>query len=165
MSENRVLVPFKENGHAHQRCMESALTVAEQTCRARGVRLTNIRRRVLELVWRSHEPVKAYDILACLQDEHSGSAPPTVYRALDFLQTERMVHKIESLNAYVGCGDPNHMHIGQFLICRDCGAVAEMDDDDVRILLAEKAGNLGFQIDREVIEIKGLCAACATDNG
>ena len=57
------------------------------------------------------------------------------------------------------------MHIGQFLICRDCGAVAEMDDDDVRILLAEKAGNLGFQIDREVIEIKGLCAACATDNG
>ena len=131
--------------------MESALTVAEQTCRARGVRLTNIRRRVLELVWRSHEPVKAYDILARLQDEHSGSAPPTVYRALDFLQTEGMVHKIESLNAYVGCGDPNHMHIGQFLICRDCGAVAEIDNDDVRILLAEKAANLGFQIDTQVI--------------
>ena len=76
MSENRVLVPFKENGHAHQRCMESALTVAEQTCRARGVRLTNIRRRVLELVWRSHEPVKAYDILACLQDETPAQPHP-----------------------------------------------------------------------------------------
>jgi Fur family zinc uptake transcriptional regulator len=165
MPKNRILSPFKENGHAHQHCLESALAVAEITCQSRGVRLTKLRRRVLELVWNNHEPVKAYDILARLRDEHSGSAPPTVYRALDFLQAEGMVHKIESLNAYVGCGDPNYMHVGQFLICRDCGAVAEMDDDDVRFLLAEKAARLGFHIMTEVIEIKGLCSACSTDNG
>ncbi len=160
MSSNRVLVPFKERDHAHQKCLDSALSAAEKTCHARGVRLTKLRRRVLELVWGSHEPVKAYDILDKLRDEHIGSAPPTVYRALDFLQAEGMVHKIESLNAYVGCGEPDEAHCGQFLICRDCGAVAEMDNADVRELLAEKAGLLGFRVDREMIEVKGLCAAC-----
>lgn len=164
MSTNRVLMPFKEHGHSHKKCLISAMTMAEKTCCTRGVKLTKLRRRVLELVWNSHEPVKAYDILDKLRDEHSGSAPPTVYRALDFLQAEGMVHKIESLNAYVGCGEPEHSHIGQFLICRDCGAVAEMDDADVRELLAEKAGLLGFHIDRELIEIKGLCAACSTEH-
>lgn len=163
-STNRVLMPFKEKGHPHKYCRDSALTAAEKTCLVRGVRLTKLRRRVLELVWSSHEPVKAYDILDKLRDEHSGSAPPTVYRALDFLQTEGMVHKIESLNAYIGCGESGHKHIGQFLICRACGAVAEMDDADIRELLAEKAGTLGFHIDHELIEIKGLCAACSTEN-
>ncbi|MBI4005585.1 MAG: transcriptional repressor [Gammaproteobacteria bacterium] len=163
-SHSRVLMPFKENGHSHKKCLDSALITAEKTCLARGVRLTRLRRRVLELVWGSHEPVKAYDILDKLRDEHSGSAPPTVYRALDFLRAEGMVHKIESLTAYVGCGEPEHRHIGQFLICRACGAVAEMDDAEVRELLAEKADTLGFHIDREMIEIKGLCAACLTEN-
>ena len=158
-------MPFQENGHAHQNCLESALAMAEQTCRRRGVRLTRLRRKVLELVWSSHEPVKAYDILARLKDERSGSAPPTVYRALDFLQAEGMVHKLESLNAYLGCGDPNHPHRGQFLICHECGAVAEMDDTDVRELLAEKAGDMGFQVEQAVIEIKGLCADCAAIAG
>jgi Fur family zinc uptake transcriptional regulator len=157
-------MPFKEQGHAHQHCLDSALSAAEKTCHNRGVRLTKLRRRVLELVWGSHEPVKAYDILDRLRVEQIGSAPTTVYRALDFLQAEGMVHKIESLNAYVGCGEPDEAHSGQFLICRDCGAVAEMDDADVRQLLAEKAELLGFRIDREMIEIKGLCAACAFGN-
>jgi Fur family zinc uptake transcriptional regulator len=164
MPRNHILVPFKETGHAHQHCLESALSAAEKTCQLRGVRLTNIRRRVLELIWSSHEPVKAYDILDQLRDDHAGSAPPTVYRALDFLQAEGMVHKIESLNAYVGCGDPNLSHTGQFLICRECGAVAEMDDKEVRKVLAEKAALLGFKIDSEMIEMKGLCAICASVN-
>lgn len=157
-------MPFKENSHQHQQCLEAALRAAEKTCLARSVRLTSIRRRVLELVWRSHEPVKAYAILDKLRDEHAGSAPPTVYRALDFLQAEGLVHKIESLNAYVGCAEPDHMHHSQFLICHDCGAVAELDNADVRQLLADKAKQLGFRIDYETIEIKGICSACAVDN-
>ncbi len=164
MDNNRVLMPFKENGHQHQHCLNAALLAAEKTCLERGVRLTNLRRRVLELVWRSHEPVKAYDILDKLRDEHAGSAPPTVYRALDFLQAEGLVHKIESLNAYVGCAEPDHRHHSQFLICHDCGAVAELDNVNVRRMLAENAKQLGFRIDYETIEIKGTCSACAIDD-
>ena len=161
MKNSRVLKPFRATGHAHQDCLNDALATADKTCGERGVRLTRIRRRVLELVWGSHEPVKAYDILYKLRTEHAGSAPPTVYRALDFLQAEGMVHKIESLNAYIGCGQPDNKHISQFLICHDCGAVAEMDDAEIRQLLSAKAERLGFRIDHETIEIKGRCAACS----
>ena len=164
MSTARIVMPFKESDHAHQHCLDSALLTAEKTCLERGVRLTRLRRRVLELVWGSHEPVKAYDILDKLHGEDFSSAPPTVYRALDFLQSEGLVHKIESLNAYVGCASPEHRHISQFLICHHCGSVAELDDPEIRKLLAKKAATLGFHIDHEMIEIKGMCSACAEEH-
>ena len=160
MSGNHVLMPFKDNNHAHQHCLDAALLTAEKTCQERGVRLTKLRRRVLELVWGSHEPVKAYDILDQLRHDHVSSAPPTVYRALDFLQAEGMVHKIESLNAYVGCGEPQYQHTGQFLICKDCGAVAEMEDTELYQLLTKKSDALGFTVDTAIIEIQGTCNEC-----
>lgn len=161
MSDSHIVMPFKESGHSHQSCLKSALLAAEKTCKSRGTRLTQLRRRVLELVWGSHEPVKAYDILDRLRGEDFCSAPPTVYRALNFLQKEGLVHKIESLNAYVGCARPVHRHISQFLICHSCGSVAEMDDPDVRAMLSEKVKQLGFRAEHEMIEVKGLCANCA----
>lgn len=160
MVDTCIVMPFKESGHSHRTCLESALSAAEATCHTRGIKLTRLRRLVLELVWGSHEPVKAYDILDKLRDEDFSSAPPTVYRALDFLQAEGMVHKIESLNAYVGCARPEQRHISQFLICHCCGSVAELDDPEVRKLLARKAAKLGFHIDHEMIEINGMCSAC-----
>jgi len=161
MRKTNVITPFKKTSHVHQQCSDAALSVAEDTCNSRGVRLTKLRRRVLELVWSSHEPVKAYDILDILRDEHSGSAPPTVYRALEFLQDEGMVHKIESLNAYVGCGAPDHNHASQFFICQSCGAAAEMNDTEIRNLIADKAADMGFKIDKEIIEVKGVCSQCS----
>ena len=162
MRKTNVITPFKKSNHIHQQCADAALSVAEDTCNSRGVRLTKLRRRVLELVWSSHEPVKAYDILDILRDEHSGSAPPTVYRALEFLQEEGMVHRIESLNAYVGCGAPDHNHASQFLICQSCGAAAEMNDTEIRNLIANKAADMGFKIYKEIIEIKGVCSQCGS---
>ncbi len=161
MRKSNVITPFKKASHVHQQCTDDALSVAEDTCTSRGVRLTKLRRRVLELVWSSHEPVKAYDILDILRDEHSGSAPPTVYRALEFLQEEGMVHRIESLNAYVGCGAPDHNHASQFLICQSCGAAAEMNDTEIRNLIAAKAADMGFKIDKEIIEVNGICSQCS----
>lgn len=161
MTDTHIVMPFKEAGHPHRLCRESALLAAEAACHAKGIRLTRLRRLVLELIWGSHEPVKAYDILDKLRDEDFSSAPPTVYRALDFLQAEGMVHRIESLNAYVGCARPDQRHISQFLICHYCGSVAELDDPEIRKLLAKKAANLGFRIDHEMIEINGTCAECA----
>lgn len=160
MVPKHVIIPFQDDRHTHDDCLQAAIRAAEAVCQQRGLRLTPLRRRVLELVWQSHEPVKAYDVLDKLRQEHRGAAPPTVYRALDFLQAEGFVHRIESLNAFIGCGAPQESHDGQFLICRSCGEVAEIDDDDITRLLSRKARRLGFRIDNETIEIRGLCASC-----
>lgn len=161
MSKNRVLKPFLSHNHAHGRCISEALTTAQNECDKRGLRFTELRKRVLEIVWHSHQPIKAYDILERLRQQQLGAAaPPTVYRALDFLLEQGLVHKIESLNAYVGCGAPETKHDSQFLICRNCGVVAELDNAEVSRLLAIEADAIGFQIAHETIEIEGCCHAC-----
>ena len=158
---NHIVTPFKHPAHQHSHCLDSALNKAESGCTRRGLRLTPIRRRVLELVWKSHEPVKAYELLEILRREKKGAAPPTVYRALDFLKEEGFVHRIESLNAYVGCGEPGHNNTAQFLICHKCGVVAELDDAEIEGLITHKAGSLGFRIKHQTIEVQGLCTDCS----
>ena len=160
MSSVKVLRKFTQGRHKHSSCVTAALNAAATNCRVDGQRLTPLRRRVLELVWSSHEPVKAYDILDAMRDEKRGAAPPTVYRALDFLQEQGLVHKIESLNSYIGCGAPGHEGTGQLLICRECGEVAEIDDPEIIELIAAKSRNLGFEISSPTIEIAGLCGRC-----
>lgn len=155
------LATFKGAHHEHARCLEHAIATAQRLCDERGLRLTPLRRQVLELVWHSHEPVKAYEVLDRLRESHRGAAPPTVYRALDFLREQGLVHRIASMNAYIGCGMPQRIHDGQFLICHACGEVAEINDAAITRLLSRKAGALGFHIDNETIEIRGLCRACA----
>ena len=140
--------------------MKNALQEAEAACVKGGLRLTELRRKVLELVWSNHAPVKAYEILEHMHKENPKTAPPTVYRALEFLMDARLVHKIESLNAYVGCGDPSEPHIGQFFICEVCGAVAEINAPNITRLLNQEAHELGFQCLRQVVEIKGQCPDC-----
>lgn len=155
-----VLRGFAAGRHDHQRCIATALSKADAACSASGRRLTPLRRRVLELVWGSHTPVKAYDLLATLGRERNQAAPPTVYRALDFLQEAGLVHRIASMNAYVGCGEPGETHAGQFLICKRCGTVAELDEPALSATIAASAARLGFEVRRETIEIEGLCADC-----
>ena len=164
MKQPKTTRKFPLGKHQHASCISDALRAAEKTCKERGLRLTPIRRRVLELVWASHEPVKAYDILDILRSERDSAAPPTVYRALEFLLGEGLVHKIESLNAYVGCGEPGHADAGQFLICADCGEVAELDDLELAKLIQQKAQQMGFAIEEQVVEIKGSCAECVGQN-
>jgi Fur family zinc uptake transcriptional regulator len=160
MSRQSVLIPFKKHQHNHASCVKAALAEAEQACNASGLRLTRIRRQVLELVWSSHAPVKAYEVLEQLQKIIPKAAPPTVYRALEFLQTAGLVHRIESLNAYVGCGKPAEPHVGQFLLCTKCGAVAEINEPKITRLLNEQAAQLGFATEQQLVEIKGLCPQC-----
>lgn len=155
-----VLRSFTPARHDHRRCVSTALSKADATCDASGLRLTPLRRRVLELVWGSHTPVKAYDLLATLGKERDQAAPPTVYRALDFLLEAGLVHRIASLNAFVGCGEPGLGHAGQFLICTGCGMVAELDEPELSNTIATSAARLGFEVRRETIEIEGLCAQC-----
>ena len=152
--------PFPAAEHDHNHCLEQALEAAETICRERGLRLTAIRRRVLELIWNSHRPVGAYDILDALSKDGKRAAPPTVYRALGFLIEAGLVHRLDSLNAFVGCADPHQEHTGQFLICRDCRLVAELDDDDIVNAVHEKAAAMGFTAVRQILEIEGLCPDC-----
>ena len=141
------------------------LRQAERLCRSRGVRLTVQRRRVLAVVCRSERPLGAYDILAALRDELPRAAPPTVYRALDFLLAQGLVHKLETLHAYVGCTHPDHPHWGQFLICTACGEVRELTDTAVTASLKDVAAANGFRPARRVVELTGTCADCASAKG
>ncbi len=155
-----VLGPFKVQRHDHDRCVASAVAAAGELCARRNLRLTELRRRVLELVWGGHQPMGAYDILEELRRERRGAQPPTVYRALEFLMENGLVHRIESLNAFVGCGEPGRPHGGQFLICRRCRAVAEMDDPEIASVLSRNAARAGFRVARQTVELDGLCSAC-----
>ena len=162
---NDVLRPFPDQRHDHDACRSEALAQVVAACAERGLRLTPLRRRVLELIWSSHTPVKAYDLLDGLRREHAAAAPPTVYRALEFLVEQGFIHRIESLNAYIGCSEPEQAHQGQFLICDSCGDAAELSDPDIAAVLRRKAEMLGFQLDVCTVELKGRCARCETAAG
>lgn len=153
--------PLASRPHDHSHCVHSALAEAETLCTQQGLRLTTLRRRVLELVWQSHKPLGAYDILAVLSEEDGRrAAPPTVYRALDFLLENGLVHRIASLNAFTGCNHPTHAHQGQFLICRLCHAAIELQHPSISNAVVDAAAGVGFAVEGQTVEIVGVCAGC-----
>ncbi len=147
--------------HDHDKCIEDALSAARDICTRRETRFTPLRRKVLELVWNSHSPVSAYELLDMLsRDGRKRAAPPTIYRALDFLIEEGLVHRLESLNAFIGCPDPAHRHQGHFLICRSCRTVTEVNDRTLMSHIAKTARSHGYICENSMLEIMGLCADC-----
>ena len=137
---------------------ESLLDRAQTLCTSRGARMTGLRREVLGLVLDSPAPVGAYDLLDRLGRR---GAPPTIYRALDFLREQGLVHRIEKLSAFVGCiEEADHAHAAQFLICRDCGRATEIESLEIAAALAHAAAASGFAIDAATVEAEGHCADC-----
>lgn len=161
MNTRAANAPLAAGRHDHAACIAAALARAENTCRQRGLRLTPIRRRVLEMIWGSHRPSKAYDLLDAIGRERGRAAPPTVYRALDFLLQAGLVHKIESLNAYIGCDVEHPDGHPKFLICNNCNRVVEIRAPAVDRAIAREASHAGFCADQETIEIGGICQLCA----
>jgi Fur family zinc uptake transcriptional regulator len=153
--------PFQPDAHDHGRCVHQAVEQAVALCTMRGSRLTKLRRAVLELVWGSHAPIGAYEILDRLAADRGRVAPPTVYRALEFLTREGLVHRIESLNAYVGCSSPTLPHEAYFFICRACGEAAEFNDDELAATLRRCVRRASFQVESSKVEMSGLCARCS----
>jgi len=143
----------------HQCCITDALNNAEKLCLQHNKRFTAIRKRVLELVWQQHKPIGAYEVLELLQQDNR-TAPPTVYRALEFLQQMGLVHRIASLNSYVGCAHPGEPHDGQFLICESCNSLAELDAPEISNAIYQSARDSGFESRRQTVEIMGLCPNC-----
>jgi Fur family zinc uptake transcriptional regulator len=146
--------------HNHKTCLHNALEKAELLCKDIGARLTPIRKQVLKLVWSNHKAIKAYDILDRLDLKDGSLKPPTVYRALDFLVKQGLVHRIESMNAFIGCAHPLNKHGCQFLICDKCNNVDEFCDDTVTKTVQNNAKQSGFAFKRQVLEVYGICRGC-----
>lgn len=157
--------PAPQAGHDHASCVAHALSDARERAARSGLQLTPLRQRVLEIVASSHRPAGAYDVLAALQKERAAegarAAPPTVYRALEFLVAQGLVHRIERLNAFVACFAGGEGHRGCFLLCEICGAATELHDPALTEALDGAAARAGFKARRETVEISGVCATCA----
>jgi len=139
--------------------VDRALGAAETRCVDGGERMTAPRRRVLELLLAAGEPVKAYDLIARFGRDGEAAKPPTVYRALDFLERQGLAHRIASLSAYVACAHAGADHAAAFLICDCCGVTAEVRPT-ASPHLADAAETLGFTIGRATVEAHGRCADC-----
>ncbi len=146
--------------HDHSHCTGDVLARAEVLAADRGVRLTPVRRRVLEILLEAHRALGAYDVLQRLAAEGFGNQPPVAYRALEFLVENGLAHRIRRLNAFMACMHPGEDHSPAFLICRVCDAVAEAPAAPVRVALDAAAAGLGFVIERSNLEALGLCPAC-----
>ena len=140
---------------------EAVLEQADRLCRRRGARLTAQRRQVLAILHAAGRPLGAYEILESMREGRRALAPPTVYRALEFLLEQGLAHKLETLHAFVGCAHPDHPHSSQFLICAECGRVTELEDESITRCLRSAASESGFQSRRPVVELIGTCAACS----
>lgn len=148
--------------HDHNHCIASAMATAVQLCERRGARLTPMRRRVLELIWASHKALGAYELLDQLALEGHKPAPPTIYRALDFLLEQHLIHRLSSLNAYLGCSLPGHAHTGYFLICSVCSTTEEVTDSPALQQAIEHVTQAsGFAMAQGTLELSGTCVACA----
>lgn len=151
---------FPNSEHDHHRCINDAMLSAERFCHTSGLRLTPVRRRVLELIWQSHCPSGAYGLLEKLAEDGHKPSPPTVYRALEFLLQHGLIHKVSSLNAYVGCNHPGALHAAQIFICERCGVAVEQRDSLLDQRIHHAARELDFHIHHQTVEVSGLCPLC-----
>jgi Fur family zinc uptake transcriptional regulator len=139
--------------------VQTALRRAGDRCAAEGQRWTPTRQRVYELVLRAGAPVKAYDIMD-LYREGPAAKPPTVYRALEFLEQVGLVHRIPSLNAYVACHGDVEAHAAAFLICDCCGSAEEFEPGPIETTTKAAMAHQ-FAVRSIALEVRGLCRRCA----
>jgi Fur family transcriptional regulator, zinc uptake regulator len=152
---------FPAPDHDHNRCAADAITHAERVCEARAKKFTPIRRQVLQALLASHRPLGAYEVIDALAGKMPRPAPITVYRALDFLMANGLVHRIESRNAFLACArEHGAAAVVAFLICERCGAVGEVPAASVAQGLKLAARTTGFAPKLSVVEITGTCAYC-----
>ena len=147
--------------HDHRACLATGLDHADAICAERGARMTPNRRAVLQLLLSDHRPLTAYEIADRIDWQGRKGGAVQVYRALEFFAALGLVHRIESLNAYLACSRPGDRHGAQFLVCQDCGRVAEASDRGLQAGIRDLASRVGFEVHAPMIEVKGLCPDCA----
>ena len=133
-----------------------------QYCSTLGVKISSLRKEVLYILWCAKKPLKAYEILDQLLLTKTNSKPPTVYRSLVFLSSHGIVHKIESIQSYTLCCDPEkHLFSEVLMVCNSCHQVIEVYDAMMQALVTQIAVNNHFKLGQDTIELKGLCMACS----
>ena len=146
--------------HDHDMCITTGLARAEEVCQGQQERLTDNRRQVLELLLAEHRLAGAYEILERFDWKGRKPAPAQIYRALSFLETMGLVHRVASRNAYVACTSQGEGHGTVLLVCEECGIVAEPSADRLRRTVQELAGKSGFELHSHVLEVIGRCPDC-----
>jgi len=156
------------------------LNAAKEQCRLNGSRFTALRQQIYQLILEANKPVGAYDLISQLQsmrtldaDSHNQTqeqsdnkktsknvAPPTVYRSLEFLLSEGLIHQLTSINAYVPCCHPRAQHTAAFLICDQCQRVQECSSLPVQEMMNFAEQDMNFVVERSVIELSGRCQVC-----
>lgn len=145
----------------HQHCIDDAMKNAHRICANKKLRLTATREQVLRLVWQSHRPLGAYELLDMLSNASDKRiAPPTVYRALEFLLEVGLIHRINSLNAYIGCPEPSTTHPSYFFICTGCNNAQECSSDTLHQQVQQAGDSMGFSIQQQWLEVLGVCQDC-----
>jgi Fur family zinc uptake transcriptional regulator len=149
---------------AHTARAPEALASAERACITRGLRLTPIRKQVLEALYTTHRPMSAYDVIDGLAAMGiKRLAPVTIYRALDFLMAEGFVHRLASHNAFIACPFRHSQEdLVVFMICEACGGVDEITSEPLSSVLQTIADDYHFTPRARVIELQGRCAHCHT---
>ncbi len=150
------------NDHDHAICIEQALKKAQNICQKQGVRLTVLREQILRLIWQSHKPMGAYLLMNMLEEnsDRERVAPPTVYRTLDFLIAHGLIHKVHSLNAYVGCASPHQDRCNALFICSECGDTSEVPNNSIQQAINLSASQHKFTVENQMLEIMGKCQPC-----
>ncbi len=145
---------------------DGSISLAEARCKAAGERLTPARREAYLAMLEQDKPLSAYELIAVLEKQKGKKiAPLTVYRHLDFLMRVGLVHRLESTHSYVACVHPEHTHESHYLLCSECGSADEVESRALGSLLDEIADRHGFQPENAIVEIKGVCGDCVTDEG
>ena len=147
--------------HPHHHDAKGFVRAVEHASEERGLRLTPLRKEVLELIAAAHKPIKAYDLLDLLRERHGNAAPPTVYRALDFLVEEGLIHRLDAVNAWAACLDAAGQPHDLLVVCTRCGAVAELSDPELSRELARKVAKAGFVLAGHETELQALCGQCS----
>lgn len=161
------------NCQVHHHDIDARLAEAVALCQNSDVRFTPLRQEVYRLILQSDRPMGAYDLMTALQDgrfteqtqtgktnKKVNIAPPTIYRSLDFLLSQGLIHQLNSINAYVPCCHPRATHISAFLICKNCKNVQEYSNLPIDGMIEKSEQDTGFMIEKSIIELQGLCRAC-----
>ncbi|HLS51445.1 MAG TPA: Fur family transcriptional regulator [Burkholderiaceae bacterium] len=144
--------------------IKAQLKTAEQLCLRRNKRLTPMRRKVLQILLQHGRSLKAYELLEEVRKDHTNAAPPTVYRALDFLVDEGLIHRLDAVNAWTACLDADGEPHNVLIVCTECGVVAELSDPPLSHQLSHTAKQAGFIMANPETELRALCTPCHQQN-